>query len=227
MSDAARDPSPTPDSEVADGGQSGASGGPAAEPTAADGEDAHVEDILGDLNDIAARLDAGPALAELREARALVAEAGERGLLASNVRRLDPNDAAEAFVGSVVFASPLLVEDGVFDIGAHLFESTVAGVPVFLLANTAFVVLMTYALLEWTGQDTTEARQLLGVVPARVVMILAISFVVAGLLMTVWGRVTWAAPVEALARINVLWTVGALGAALGDILGDDTPARPE
>jgi hypothetical protein len=52
---------------------------------------------------VAARLDAGAALVELREARALVAGAGERGLLESDVRRLGPNDAAQTFVGSAVW----------------------------------------------------------------------------------------------------------------------------
>ncbi|MFC7058286.1 DUF2391 family protein [Halovenus salina] len=149
-------------------------------------------------------------------------EAHERGLIDSGVRHLSARDAAEAFVGSVIFASPLLVEDGIFDIGDYLFEVTFAGAPVFLIANTLFVVLMTYALLGWTGQNRDETAILFGVVPARLVMTLGVSFLVAAVLMTVWGRVGgWESPLEALARINVIWTVGSLGAALGDILADD------
>jgi len=156
---------------------------------------------------------------EIQDVTQLLAEAYGRGLIDSRVRDLRTRDAAEAFVGSVIFASPLLVEDGIFDIGAHLFGSTVASLPVFLIANTLFVVFMTYALLEWTGRNREESAVVFGVVPLRLFTTLTVSFLVAAVLMTVWGRVGgWASPVEALARINVLWTVGSLGAALGDIL---------
>jgi hypothetical protein len=54
-------------------------------------------------------------------------------------------------------------------------------------------------------------------------MILAVSFLVAAPLMTVWDRIDILnSPVEALTRINVNWTVGSLGAALGDILPEES-----
>jgi len=162
---------------------------------------------------------------EITDVKQLLAEAHERGLIDSGMRELEASDAAQAFVGSVIFASPLLVEDGIFDIADYLFEFTLAGVPVFLIANTLFVVLMTYALLEWTGRNREDTHLILGVFPARVFMVLGISFVVAAALMTVWGRVGgWASPTVALARINVIWTVGSLGAALGDIVSEDDTA---
>ena len=189
--------------------------------------DAPVVEALAEAIDAAvAEADvAGPVV---DETKALLQSAGSRGLIDTKLRRLDPRDAAEALVGSVIFASPLLVEDGVFDIADHLFGSTVYGVPVFLLANTGFVVVMTYALVEWTGRDRDEAHRLFGAVPTRIVMILAVSFVVAAVLMTVWGRIDpLARPVEALARVTVLWTVGSLGAGLGDIVSEpDTTAPP-
>lgn len=166
---------------------------------------------------------------EVGEMWTLLAEATDRGLIDSELRDLQASDAAEAFVGSVIVASPLLVEDGVFDIADVLFGYTLFDIPVFLIANTLFVVLMTYALLEWTGRNREETRLIFGVFPMRVVMVLGVSFVVASILMTVWGRVgDWQPPAEAIARINVLWTVGSLGAALGDILSEDAavPAEP-
>jgi uncharacterized membrane protein len=182
---------------------------------------ATIEDLFTDL--IALREGADDQTQdEIRDVKHLLVEAHDRGLIDSGVRNLDSRDVAEAFIGSVIFASPLLVEGGIVDIASHLFGSTVAGVPVFLLANTVFVVVMTYALIEWTGQDRAETDVLFGVVPLRLLMTLTVSFVVATLLMTVWGRVGgWRSPVEALARINVIWTVGSLGAGLGDILADD------
>lgn len=187
-----------------------------------DGVTASVEDLFADLTDLTAGGSDAETHAEVSDVKALLAEAHERALIDSDVRQLQASDAAEAFVGSVIFASPLLVEGGVFDIGAYLFSAAVGGIPVFLLANTAFVVFMTYALLEWTGRNKDDTHVLFGVVPVRVLMVLGVSFVVATLLMTVWGRVDgWRAPAEAIARINVIWTVGSLGAALGDIVSDD------
>ncbi|MFB6362252.1 MAG: DUF2391 family protein [Halobacteriales archaeon] len=178
-----------------------------------------VEAILAELNRFR-DTEADPAIEEeVREAEHLIAMAHHRGLIDSEVRSLRARDAAEAFIGSVIFASPLLVEDGIFAIADHLLGLIVYGVPVLLLLNTVFVVIMTYALVEWTGRDRDEIADLFDVIPIRVVMILVVSFVVAAVLMTVWGRLgDWQSPAEALARINVVWTVGSLGAALGDII---------
>jgi uncharacterized membrane protein len=179
---------------------------------------ATVEELFSDLADLNTDRETKT---EVQDIKQLLTEAHDRGLVESGVRELNATDAVQAFVGSVIFASPLLVEDGIFDIGAYLFEFTVYNVPIFLIANTLFVVVMTYALLEWTGRNRDETQLLFGRIPIRVFMILGVSFLVASLLMIVWGRVDiWGNPVESLARINVIWTVGSLGAALGDILSD-------
>jgi uncharacterized membrane protein len=190
-------------------------------------EEATVEDLLSDLAAFTGEEHDSAIREEIRHLKELLAHAHERGLIDSDQRALDTRDAAEAFVGSVIFASPLLVEDGIFDIGQYLFEYTVAGVPVFLIANTVFVVFMTYALMEWTGQNREDTHLLFGALPLRLLVVLGVSFVVAAILMTVWGRTGgWDQPTEALARINVLWTVGSLGAALGDIVSEnDTPEQ--
>jgi len=199
----------TPTGEVADG---------------RDDDPATVEDLFADLSELKAEAHVDTH-DEITDVKQLLAEAHERGMIESGVRDLGASDAAQAFVGSVIFASPLLVEDGIFDIGDYLFTFTVYDVPVFLIANTLFVVLMTYALLEWTGRNREDSHLILGVFPVRVFMVLAVSFVVATILMTVWGRVGgWQSPTEALARINVIWTVGSLGAALGDILSESDTA---
>lgn len=181
-----------------------------------------VEDLFAGLSELSAEATSTDISEEVRETKALLAEAHDRGLIGADLRHLGVDDAVQAVVGSVVFASPLLVEDGVFDIADHLFVVTARGVPVFLLANVAFVMVMTYALIEWTGRDRNESLTV-GGFPVRVPMVLAVSFLVAAVLMTVWGRAgNWQPPSEALARVTVLWTVGSLGAALGDILAEDT-----
>lgn len=181
-----------------------------------------IEDLLVDLTDVLEEsIDTDP---EARHVQHLLIEAHDRGLIPSRVRSLDTRDAAEAFVGSVIFSAPLLVEDGVFDIADHLGTVTIATVPVFFVLNTAFVVLMTYALIEWTGRNRAETRMVLGVIPVRLLMTLVVSFLVATLMMTIWGRIDgWGSPVESILRISVIWTVGSLGAALGDIVSEGDP----
>ena len=199
---------------------------PGASSAAPEGEGpstATIEELFVDLATLR-ELHGDVVTAEIQDVEHLLVEAHGRGMIESGTRELDSRDVAEAFVGSVIFATPLLVEDGIFDIAAYLFDATVSNVPVFLIANTLFVVFMTYALLEWTGRNRSETETLFGVVPVRLLMTLVISFVVAAVLMTVWGRVGgWQSPVEAIARINVLWTVGSLGAALGDIVSKGDP----
>lgn len=182
-------------------------------------------ELIEELDDLESDVESRDARAELHETQELLRYATDRGLIDSGIRRLQPRDIAEAALGCIVLSTPLLVEDGIFDIADFLFGFTVRGVPVFLLANTVFVVLMTYALVEWTGQERSEHNRFLDLFSVRVLMILAVSFAISTLLMTVWGRVgNWDSPGVAFARITVLWTVGSLGAALGDIIaGDDKP----
>lgn len=186
-----------------------------------------LENLLEDLELLSHSLDTANAQKTIRETQELIVSARERGLIDSGVRNLDVRDGAEAFVGCIIFASPLLVEDGVFDIAQHLFRTTYFGIPVFLLSNILFVILLTYALLEWTGRDRTEVNKILGRIPTRLVMILTVSFVVSAILMTIWGRVeNWQPVSEAVARVTVLWTVGSIGAALGDILSHEDDTEP-
>lgn len=148
----------------------------------------------------------------------------------NGIKRYTTRDMAEAFVGSILLSLPLLVEDGVFEIAEHFVEFTVAGVPVFLLSNVLFIGLFTTALLYWTDiRDLGVTDPLFGFVPRRLVGILGISLLTATGLMIMWGRILEGEPTaaEAFGRITVIWTAGAFGAALGDILpekneGDDT-----
>ncbi|PSQ59655.1 MAG: hypothetical protein BRD23_03815 [Halobacteriales archaeon SW_9_67_25] len=128
------------------------------ETPAAGTEPAGIEALFEGLSEVSAAATSTAVSEEVRETKALLAVAHDRGLIESDVRQLSPDDAVQAFAGSVIFASPLLVEDGVFDIADHLVGATVRGVPVFLVANVAFVVVMTYALIEWTGRGLVPTR---------------------------------------------------------------------
>lgn len=128
---------------------------------------------------------------------------------------------AEAFVGSIVFLIPLLVEDGVYEIAEHFLTMSVGGWPVLLLANAAFVMLLTGALIYWSDiQRIDVTTYIFGVpIPRRLLFTLLIALGTATLMMTLWGRVSgWTNPMVAVARISVVWTAAATGAALGDLL---------
>lgn len=139
--------------------------------------------------------------------------------VSNRIDRYTTRDVAEGFVGSILISLPLLVEDGVFDIANHFLSNTVAGVPVWLVANVGFVVLMTWGLLYWTDfRELHESNPIFGLVPRRLVGVLIISLITASMMMTMWGRATWDEPAVAFARISVIWTAAAFGAVLGDIL---------
>lgn len=189
------------------------------------GPAATIEELFGTLGDLTAVGAGSDTEAEAQDVRRLIAEAHHRGLIDSRLRTLGLPDVAEALAGSVVFVTPLLIEDGVFDVATHLRTATVAEIPIFFVANVLFVIGLTYALLEWTGRNRDETWLLAGVVPARLVMTLGVSAVVAVVLLTAWGRAGgWATPSQALSRAVVLWTVAAIGAGLGDAIATDDTA---
>ncbi|MDG5760577.1 DUF2391 domain-containing protein [Natronococcus sp. A-GB1] len=142
----------------------------------------------------------------------------------NGIKRYTTRDMAEAFVGSILLSLPLLVEDGVFEIAEHFVEFTVSGIPIFLISNVLFIGLFTTALLYWTDiRDVGVTDPLFGFVPRRLVGVLGISLLTATGLMIMWGRIFEGEPTsaEAFGRITVIWTAGAFGAALGDLLPED------
>jgi len=202
-------------------------GDPAGGSPSSEDPPAGIEDPFDRLSEFSADTTSADARAEIKETKALLAEAHERGLIDSDRRHLEADDAVQAFVGSVIFASPLLVEDGVFDVAAYFLSFRLAGFPVFFVANTVFILAMIGVLVYWAGpRDVAVSRPLFGFIPRRLVGISAVSFLTAAALMTMWGRVLWADPVVAVARVSVVWSVASFGAALGDVLpgessGDD------
>ncbi len=137
------------------------------------------------------------------------------------IRKYTTRDVAEAFLGGTLFAVPLMFEDGVFGIARHLLRYRIADLPVFLLANGGFMLVGTVALIYWTDvRDIEPRRPLFGVVPRRLAGVLVASLVAVVVLMVLWGRLFVDTPTaaEAAARVSVVWTVAAFGAALGDIV---------
>ncbi|MCY4729168.1 DUF2391 domain-containing protein [Natronomonas gomsonensis] len=135
-----------------------------------------------------------------------------------NIQRYTTRDVLEAFVGSTIFSLPLVVEGGVLEIGSHFATSLVYGVPVYFLANAVFVVTITAGLLYYAEFREVEIQLAFGFVPKRLVGVLAIAFLTATATMALWGRLDIAEPFLSLCQISVVWTAGAFGAGLGDIL---------
>jgi uncharacterized membrane protein len=180
----------------------------------------HLQDVLAELEDLEQSIDSPEQHEELEDVRQAVGRIPGSGFVGERIERYTTRDVAESFVGSILISLPMLVEDGVFEIADHFLEPTVAGVPVWLVVNSLFVVVLSWGLLYWTDfRSIHDNRQVFGIIPRRLLGVLLISLVTATFTMTLWGRLDgWSDPTVALARISVIWTAAAFGAALGDIL---------
>jgi uncharacterized membrane protein len=129
----------------------------------------------------------------------------------------------------VLFALPLLVEGGVFEIAAWFAAVTPGGVPVVLVAHVGFVLAMTAGLLYFADFREVQIRHpILGVVPRRYAGILLVSLFASASMLLLWGRLHEGdpTPLERASRVAFVWAGAAFGASLGDILpgesqGDD------
>ena len=193
----------TPEEERAQGNDRD----PVAEPVV-------VEDLLDELDELEAIVDTHAERTQVRETKRVARRLSTPGAFGRVIRGFDRTDAAEALVGGVVFGIPMLVEDGVLEIGAFL-----AANPGFYLATVGFAISIVVGLLYVAEiQDVRIVNPLFGFLPRRLVGVLLISFCTSLGLMTAWGRVDWADPWLALCQVTVTFVAMAIGGALGDIL---------
>lgn len=216
-----------PDNDGADSVDGGDGGDGADSVDGVDGpatdlpSDPDIEDLLTKLETLETTVDADHERQKVRQTIALVERMPGSRAFTRRVQKYTTRDMAESFVGAVLFSLPLLVEDGVFEIADYFVAVTVGGVPPFFIANAVFVIALTTGLLYYADfRDVQIHRPLFGVIPRRLVGVLAISFLTATLMMFMWGRLAEEDPTnfEALGRITVIWAAAAFGAALGDIL---------
>lgn len=185
-----------------------------AEPDQRLDDSAAFEDLLEELDELADIVDTPEERSQVQETRRVARQLSTPTVFGRVVKGFGRDDAAQALVGSVVFGLPMLVEDGVLDIGTFLAEN-----PGFYLATVGFAITIVVGLLYVADiQDVRIVDPFFGVIPRRLVGVLSISFLTAAGLMTAWGRVEWADPWLALCQITVTFTAMAVGAALGDIL---------
>jgi uncharacterized membrane protein len=185
--------------------------------------DPTVEQLLEELAELEETVDDEAERRQVRETLAIAQRIPGTTRLEQTIRKYTTRDVAESFIGSIVFALPLLVEDftGIAD---WLLRTNHAGidfgVPVFLVVNVCFAVLLTTGLLYWVDiREVQITNPLLGVVPRRLLGVLLVSFSTVVFLFFLWGKhLEASSPADLVAQLTVVWVVAALGATLGDIL---------
>ncbi|WP_312911039.1 DUF2391 domain-containing protein [Natronosalvus caseinilyticus] len=191
-----------------------------------DVSDPDIEDLLDKLDELKDAADDPGERRRVEETIHLVNRMPGSQAFTKRITKYTTKDIAQAFVGSVIFALPLLVEDGVFDIAEWFLSVTLGGVPVFFVANLGFLLAMTAGLLYYADFRQVEVRKpILGVIPRRYAGVLVVSLLASVAMMLMWGQLTADEPtaMEQVSRVTVVWTVAAFGAALGDILpGEST-----
>lgn len=91
--------------------------------------------------------------------------------------------------------------------------------PLLLAVTLVAAVALVYTIVYVADfQDVRVHEPFFGLVPRRMVGVIGVSFVVAALGLTLWGRLDWADPLLAICTTSVAFVPMAIGAALGDIL---------
>jgi len=184
------------------------SAGSASEP----GPSPDIDDALDELEALEALVDSPEEREQVRETMRTVRRVrpGRFGRLRDD---FDLRDAGEALVGSFVFGIPMIVEEGTLEIGAYIATQP-AYIALTALLGLAFVL----GILRAVEFEKVEEDLLFGLVPRRLLGILAIAGGTALVLMTIWGRVDWTTPAVAASQTLVTAVVMAVGASLGDVL---------
>lgn len=182
-----------------------------------------IRDVFEQLNQLEENVSSSDERREVRRVRRML----ENVPGAERIKKYTTKDIAEGFVGGIIFALPLLVEDGVFEIADWFVTFFVGPIPVFLVINVLFIVSLTAGLLYFTDIRDVQMRLLFGFIPKRLTMSLSISLVVAAGMMFMWGRLHAEDPatIEQFSRVTVIWAAAALGAALGDILPGESKGQ--
>jgi uncharacterized membrane protein len=171
-------------------------------------------DLLDDLEALEASVDDEAEREQVKDVMRTASAVRPRDGFGQVIVGFDRADVSEAILGAFLFGVPMFVEGGTQEVGTYL-----ATRPLVLVGTICFGVAMVYGILYVAEiQDVRVLDPLWGILPRRFVGVLFISLALATLLMTAWGRVSWASPVRATAQIVVAFVPMAIGASLGDIL---------
>ncbi|MDY6817215.1 MAG: DUF2391 domain-containing protein [Halobacteriales archaeon] len=177
-------------------------------------EPVDMQDLVAELEELA---ETAPTAARREEIEMMIEIAYQiqpTGTFGRLIRGFDRADMAEAFLGSVVFGIPMIIEGGSLEVGAFIATHPIYMISTLLLGVATVIGLLYVADI----QHVVVHRPFFGVIPRRLVGVLGISFGTAFVLMTGWGRVDWSTPWIAFSQILFVFVGMAIGAALGDIL---------
>jgi uncharacterized membrane protein len=178
-------------------------------------DDPDMGDLIDELEAIGEHADDPELTDQVREAIELAVDVQEEPAVFGRViQGYDRADAAESLLGALIFGIPMFVEGGTQEVGAF-----VATHPAFLVATIVGAVGLTVGILYVAEiQDVRIKDPFFGIVPRRLAGVVGISALTAALVMTAWGRVSWADPWLAVCQTAVAFVPMVIGAALGDIL---------
>ncbi len=187
------------------------------------GSDYKLADVFSQLDDLEQTVDTSEERREVRRTRRMLERIPGR----DRIKKYTSRDIAEGFIGGIIFALPLLVEDGVFEIAEWFIDFSIGPLPLFLLMNIIFIISIVGGVLYFTDFRDIQVRLIFGFIPKRLTATLLISFVVAFTMMLMWGRLHEEDPttVEQFSRVTVIWAAAALGATLGDILPGESKGQ--
>jgi len=187
------------------------------------GSNYKLEDVFSQLDDLEETVDTTEERREVRRTRRML----ERIPGTDGIRKYTSRDIAEGFIGGIIFALPLLVEDGVFEIAEWFIDFSIGPLPLFLLMNIIFIISIVGGVLYFTDFRDIQVRLIFGFIPKRLAATLLISFIVAFTMMLMWGRLHEEDPttLEQFSRVTVIWAAAALGATLGDILPGESKGQ--
>jgi hypothetical protein len=177
-------------------------------------DDPDIGDFFDRLEELSETVDTPEERAVVGETLQLAADTQHRTALGRVIWGFDRADAAEALLGSLLLGIPMAVEGEGHRRWARSSppaRSSSPGPP--CSRSCSRPACCTSPRSRMSVEDS-----LFGLVPRRLVGVLGISFVTGAVLLTAWGRVTWAAPGTALANVVVAFVPMSIGAALGDIL---------
>jgi uncharacterized membrane protein len=178
-----------------------------------DGESG-MGDLFDELEELEDLVDTEAEREQVRETMRAAMEADQSRTFGRVAFGFDRSDAAEALLGALLFGIPMFVEGGTLDVGRYLSSH-----PVYFATTVGLTVGLVVSILYVADiQDVRVMDPILGIVPRKLLGVLAVSMGTALFMMTTWGQVDWSQPWLALCQVGVAWVPMAIGAALGDLL---------
>ncbi|WP_340101650.1 DUF2391 family protein [Salinibaculum salinum] len=173
-----------------------------------------MADLYAQLEDLEKMVDSQAAREHVRETMRMAVGVGTPGVFGQIIRGYDRADIAESVLGALLFGIPMFVEGGTNEVGEFVATNPLYFVGTHVLALGVVISIIYVADI----QDVRVHRPIFGLVPRRLVGVMTVSFLIAVVMMTGWGRVSWTDPWVAVCTVSVAFVPMAIGAALGDIL---------